>query len=78
MLAQRVTAIALGYEDLNDHQNLRIDPVLQLAAGKPPRRRYRWLHRLSAVWKTASIAKTLVKVASCSSIQFIAARRRTI
>ncbi len=36
MIAQRVTAIALGYEDLNDHQNLRIDPVLQLAAGKAP------------------------------------------
>jgi hypothetical protein len=36
MLAQRVTAIALGYEDLNDHQDLRADPVLQVAAGKPP------------------------------------------
>jgi hypothetical protein len=36
MIAQRVTAIALGYEDLNDHQNLRADPVLQLAAGQPP------------------------------------------
>jgi hypothetical protein len=36
MIAQRVTAIALGYEDLNDHQALRSDPVLQLAAGRPP------------------------------------------
>jgi hypothetical protein len=36
MLAQRVTAIALGYEDLNDHQALRSDPALQLAAGKLP------------------------------------------
>ncbi len=36
MLAQRVVAIALGYEDLNDHQALRSDPSLQLAAGKPP------------------------------------------
>jgi hypothetical protein len=36
MTAQRVVAIALGYEDLNDHQNLRVDPVLQLAAGKAP------------------------------------------
>ena len=36
MIAQRVTAIALGYEDLNDHQTLRADPVLQVAAGKPP------------------------------------------
>lgn len=36
LIAQRITAIALGYEDLNDHQALRRDPVLQLAAGKPP------------------------------------------
>jgi hypothetical protein len=36
LIAQRITAIALGYEDLNDHQTLRADPVLQLAAGKPP------------------------------------------
>ena len=36
MLAQRVTAIALGYEDLNDHQALRTDPALQAAAGTPP------------------------------------------
>src|SRR4051794_8161349 len=36
MLAQRVTAIALGYEDLNDHQTLRADPALQLAAGRSP------------------------------------------
>jgi Transposase DDE domain group 1 len=36
MLAQRVIALALGYEDLNDHQTLRIDPALQIAAGKVP------------------------------------------
>jgi Transposase DDE domain group 1 len=36
MIAQRVTAIALGYEDLNDHQHLRADPLLQVAAGKLP------------------------------------------
>ena len=36
LIAQRVVAIALGYEDLNDHQALRTDPVLQLAAGKLP------------------------------------------
>jgi Transposase DDE domain group 1 len=38
MLAQRITAIALGYEDLNDHQALRSDPAIQLAAGKVPDR----------------------------------------
>jgi hypothetical protein len=36
LIAQRVTAIALGYEDLNDHHHLRTDPVLQVAAGKLP------------------------------------------
>src|SRR5215813_9269339 len=30
LLAQRVHAIALGYEDLNDHDELRHDPVLSL------------------------------------------------
>ena len=36
MLAQRISGIALGYEDLNDHDTLRRDPVLQLLAGRPP------------------------------------------
>ncbi len=36
MIAQRITAIALGYEDLNDHHALRADPALQLAAGRDP------------------------------------------
>jgi Transposase DDE domain group 1 len=36
MLAQRLIAIALGYEDVNDHQTLRTDPALQLASGKAP------------------------------------------
>jgi len=36
MLAQRVIAIALGYEDLNDHHTLRTDPALRLASGKVP------------------------------------------
>jgi hypothetical protein len=30
MLAQRIFGIALGYEDLNDHQSLRQDPLFQL------------------------------------------------
>jgi len=36
MLTQRIIAIALGYEDLNDHQTLREDPALQLAAEMLP------------------------------------------
>jgi len=30
LLAQRVFAIAMGYEDLNDHDSLRDDPLLQI------------------------------------------------
>ena len=30
MLAQRIFGIALGYEDLNDHQSLRNDPLFQI------------------------------------------------
>ncbi len=34
MLAQRIYGLALGYEDLNDHEELRNDPLLALLAGK--------------------------------------------
>jgi Transposase DDE domain group 1 len=34
MVSQRVAALALGYEDLNDHEQLRQDPVLKLLAGQ--------------------------------------------
>lgn len=36
MLAQRIHGIAAGYEDDNDHQTLREDPMLQLCAGVDP------------------------------------------
>ncbi len=35
MLSQRITGLALGYEDLNDHEQLRTDPAQVLLAGKP-------------------------------------------
>src|SRR5438270_4779319 len=34
MVLQRAVGIALGYEDLNDHDELRHDPVLAVLAGK--------------------------------------------
>jgi len=34
MVSQRVYGLALGYEDLNDHEQLRHDPLLGLLAGK--------------------------------------------
>ena len=38
-MLQRVVGIALGYEDLNDHDELRHDPVLAVLAGKLAARR---------------------------------------
>ncbi|WP_119393176.1 IS1380 family transposase [Taklimakanibacter lacteus] len=39
LVGQRVFGIALGYEDLNDHDELRHDPVMALLAGKLQARR---------------------------------------
>src|SRR5437660_12639293 len=36
MLSQRVYGLALGYEDLNDHEQLRRDPVFGVLAGREP------------------------------------------
>src|SRR5438132_3910468 len=34
LVGQRVYGIALGYEDINDHDELRHDPVMAVLAGK--------------------------------------------
>jgi hypothetical protein len=34
MLAQRIYGLALGYEDVNDHEQLRADPLLAMLVGK--------------------------------------------
>ena len=34
LLAQRIIGLALGYEDLNDHDELRHDPLLAAVVGK--------------------------------------------
>jgi len=34
LVGQRVLGLALGYEDLNDHDRLRLDPLLAAAVGK--------------------------------------------
>ena len=39
LVGQRVFGIALGYEDLNDHDELRFDPVMATLAGKLTARR---------------------------------------
>ncbi len=64
LLTQRITAIALGYEDLNDHQTLRADPAILLAAGKLPDAVAPLASPLPlprrppcVAWRTASIAR---------------------
>ena len=39
LIGQRVFGLALGYEDLNDHDELRHDPVMAVLAGKLKARR---------------------------------------
>jgi hypothetical protein len=39
LVGQRVFALALGYEDLNDHDELRHDPIFSVLAGKLTARR---------------------------------------
>src|SRR5258708_6307523 len=39
LVGQRVFGIALGYEDLNDHDHLRHDPMMAVLAGKLAARR---------------------------------------
>jgi hypothetical protein len=39
LVAQRIHGIALGYEDLNDHDELRHDPLVGLLSGKIETRR---------------------------------------
>ena len=48
LLAQRLYTEALGYEDLNDHQRLRHDPLLATACGKEdPLGTERLFHRVA-------------------------------
>ena len=39
LVGQRIFAIALGYEDINDHETLRHDPTMAVLAGKLEARR---------------------------------------
>ena len=50
LLAQRVYALALGYEDINDHGTLRLDPLLAVACEK--------LDPLAEVYKLAAPLET--------------------
>ena len=55
MIAQRIVAIALGYEDLNDHQTLATTRPSKWPPGGFPTMSRHWPRlRRSAAWKTVS------------------------
>jgi hypothetical protein len=63
LLSQRVFGLCLGYEDLNDHDVLRRDPLLALLCGKadPSPSFFRWAEcseKSKAGETLAALAKT--------------------
>jgi hypothetical protein len=77
LLAQRILALAAGYEDLNDHSTLRTDPALRIAAGQVPADRAApasppTLCRL----ENRVDRRSLVRMAEAPVDQFIAAHPR--
>jgi hypothetical protein len=61
MLSQRIYGLALGYEDLNDHEQLRSDPLFGLLSGKrnldEPLAGKSTLNRLEVVGRSARYHK---------------------
>lgn len=71
MFRQRIFAIALGYEDLNDHATLRDDPVMQVLAEQPQGRSLASPPTLCRL-ENGIDRKSLVKMAQVVVEQFIA------
>ncbi|HSS66752.1 MAG TPA: IS1380 family transposase [Gammaproteobacteria bacterium] len=77
ILAQRICAIALGYEDLNDHDTLRVDPILQVLAEKPPDEEHPLASPATLCRFENSINReSLVRMSQVFVEQFIASYRR--
>ncbi len=75
MLTQRIFGIALGYEDLNDHQTLRGDLAMQVAAGVQPEEDDPMASPSTLCRLENRIdRRTLAKLAEVFVEQFIAAR----
>ena len=75
LLAQRVAGIALGYEDINDHDALRHDPACKLLAdcggepatgkGPPALAGKSTLNRIEHAWDTGDRRLSLPFIPSC-------------
>jgi len=76
MLRQRIFAIALGYEDGNDHQSLRDDPLMQLVTerGIDPKRPLASPPKLCRLENRVS-RKTLAEIAKVFVETFIASHK---
>jgi hypothetical protein len=73
MIAERIVAMALDDEDLNDHQALRIDRVLRLAPGRVPDRELCRPHPLSPCGLESRIRrKALIRISEALLDQPIA------
>src|SRR5512147_1379952 len=73
LLAQRIFAIALGYEDLNDHEQLRSDPLLQLLSERPLEAQQPLASASTLCrWENRIDRKTLTRMAGVFVDQFLA------
>lgn len=74
LLAQRIFAIAAGYEDLNDHQMLRDDTLLQALADRPARKQFDPLSSPPTLCRLENRVRRgdLVRMAAVLVDQFIA------
>jgi hypothetical protein len=83
-VAQRVYGLALGYEDLNDHDDLRYDPLLAVLAGKKDplgRDRHRCEDRGKALAGKSTLNRlelTPVRANAASRYKKIALDRRSV
>jgi len=77
LLAQRIFALAMGYEDLNDHQSLRNDPVMQTITDQN-RHREKILASPSTLCRLENSIdrKTLVGITKVFVEQFIASHKQ--
>jgi len=84
LVAQRIYALALGYEDLNDHDQLRHDPLLAALAGKDDpagNNRHRQRDKGKALAGKSTLNRlelTPVRADSKSRYKKIAVNRRSI
>ena len=76
LLRQRVYALALGYEDLNDHETLRLDLAIQTALGAP--RNWPAVRPCAAgrTGPTGKLPGACMKSSSSNSLLLLKQRRR--